>query len=103
MIIVNCKDVLPIQHELLVHVADNLEAIPAIKRNEFVLSPIDSDDKINKFQVKKIIQEYLELIGEGGKFSVVADSNKIFINSINGKKINKISPPVRTMRTCCGL
>jgi hypothetical protein len=51
MIIVNCKDVLPIQHELLVHVADHLEAIPAIKKNEFVLSPIDSDDNIDQVQV----------------------------------------------------
>ena len=103
MIIVNCKDVLPIQHELLVHVADHLEAIPAIKKNEFVLSPIDSDDNIDQVQVTKIIQEYLESIGEGGEFSVVAVSNKISINSINGKKIDKITPPVRTMRTCCGL
>jgi hypothetical protein len=103
MIIVNCKDVLPIQHELLVHVADHLEAIPAIKKNEFVLSPIDSDDNIDQVQVTKIIQEYLESIGEKGEFSVVAVSNKISINSINGKKIDKITPPVRTMRTCCGL
>ena len=103
MIIVNCKDVLPIQHELLVHVADSLEAVPAIKKNEFVLSPIDSDDDIDQVQVTKIIEEYLESIGEKDEFSVVAVSNKISINSINGKKIDKITPPVRTMRTCCGL
>jgi len=84
-------------------VADSLEAVPAIKKNEFVLSPIDSDDDIDQVQVTKIIEEYLESIGEKGEFSVVAVSNKISINSINGKKIDKITPPVRTMRTCCGL
>ena len=103
MITVNCKDVLPIQHELLVHVADNIEAIPAIKHEEFILSPIEHDDKIDNGQVRKSIQEYLESIGEGSNFAVINNSNKIFIESINGKKINRITPPVKSMRTCCGL
>ncbi len=103
MIVVNCKDVLPIQHELLVHVADNVEAIPAIKNNEFILSPIEHDDKIDNGQVTKTIQEYLDSIGEGSNFTVITDSNKVLIKSINGKKINRITPPVKTMRTCCGL
>jgi hypothetical protein len=103
MIVVNCKDVLPIQHELLVHVADQVQAIPAIKHNEFILSTIENDDKIDSIQVTKIIQGYLEEIGEGSNFEVVTESNKVSIQSINGKKINRITPPVRTMRTCCGL
>ena len=103
MITVNCKDVLPIQHELLVHVADNIEAIPAIKHEEFILSPIEHDDKIDNGQVRKSIQEYLKSIGEGSNFAVITNSNKIFIESINGKKINRITPPVKSMRTCCGL
>jgi len=103
MIVVNCKDVLPIQHELLVHVADHVEAIPVIKHSEFILSPIEHDDKIDNQQVAKTIQEYLDSIGEGSNFTVITDSNKVLIKSINGKKINKITPPVKTMRTCCGL
>jgi len=103
MIVVDCKDVLPIQHELLVHVADNIEAIPVLKHNEFILSPIESEDKIEHAQVTKTIQEYLDSIGEGNNFVVSTDSKRILIKSINGKKINKIKPPVRTMRTCCGL
>jgi len=103
MIVVDCKDVLPIQHELLVHVADNVEAIPAIKHNEFILSPIESEDKIEYEQVKKTIREYLDSIGEGSNITVITDSKKVLIKSINGKKINRISPPVRTMRSCCGL
>lgn len=103
MLVVNCKDVLPIQHELLVHVADHIEAIPAIKHGEFILSPIEHDDKIDDKQVSSVIQNYLQSIGEASNFSVVTDSKKIFIKSINGKKINRVTPPVRSMRTCCGL
>jgi len=103
MIVVNCKDILPIQHELLVHVADHVEAIPAIKHSEFILSPIEPEDKIDSWQVTKIIQSYLESIGEANNFSVVSDSNKILIKSINGKKINRITPPVKNIGTCCGL
>ncbi len=103
MIVVNCKDVLPIQHELLIHVADHVEAIPALKNNEFILSPIELDDKIDNQQVTKIIREYLDSIGEGSNFTVITGSNKVLIKSINGKKINRITPPVKTMRSCCGL
>lgn len=103
MIVVDCKAVLPILHELLVHVADHVEAIPAIKNNEFILSPIESDDKIDNSQVIKSIQEYLESIGEESNFTVITDSNKVLIKSKNGKKINRVTPAVKTMRTCCGL
>lgn len=103
MIIVNCKDVLPIQHQLLVHVADQVGAIPAIKHSEFILSPIEHDENIDNIQVKKSIENYLLSIGEANNFRVINDSTKVHIKSINGKKINKSSPPVRTLRTCCGL
>jgi len=103
MITVDCKDVLPIQHELLVHVADHVEAIPALKHSEFVLSPIEHQDEIDNIKVTKTIRDYLDSIGEGNNFTVIANSNKVLIKSINGKKINRITSPVRTMRTCCGL
>jgi len=103
MITVNCKDVLPIQHELLVYVADHVEAIPAVKHDEFILSPIEHDDKIDNNKVTNTIKTYLESIGEGSNFTVISNSNKVLIKSINGKKINKITPPVKSMRTCCGL
>ncbi len=103
MITVNCEDVLPIQHQLLVHVADNVGAIPAIKHSEFILSPIEHDEKIDNTKVTNSIQEYLDSIGEGKNFMIIGDSTKVHIKSINGKKINKITPPVRTIRTCCGL
>jgi hypothetical protein len=103
MIVVNCKDVLPIQHELLVHVTDHVEAIPVIKHSEFILSPIDNDDTIDDRKVTAEIQNYLTSIGEASNFSVITESKKIFIKSINGKKINRITPAVKSMRTCCGI
>ena len=103
MIVVNCKDILPIQHELSVHVADHIVAIPAIKKNEFILSPIESEDTLDNIHVRKTIQEYLASIGEGNNFTVISDSNKISIKSINGKSINRITPQVKSIRTCCGL
>ncbi len=103
MITVDCRDVLPIQHELSVHVADSVEAIPAIKHNEFILSPIEHEDQIEYEQVTRTIKEYLDSIGEGSNFTIVTDSKKVLIKSINGKKINRITPSVKSMRTCCGL
>ncbi len=102
MITVNCKDVLPIQHQLLVYVADSVGAIPAIKHEEFILSPIEDDGKINNMDVAKSIQEYLISIGESSNFSVVNDSVKLHIKSIKGKRIDRITPPVKSIRTCCG-
>ena len=43
MITVDCNEVLSIQHELLIHVSDQVCAIPAVKQHEFVLSPIDEE------------------------------------------------------------
>lgn len=103
MISVNCEDVLPIQHQLLVYVADNVEAIPAIKNKEFILSPMESHEKIDTIKVTKSIGEYLDSIGEGNNFTIIGNSKKILIKSINGKKINKITPPVKSIRSCCGL
>ena len=103
MITVNCKDVLPIQHELLVHVADHVGAIPALKNDEFILSPIEHEDEIDSMNVARTIREYLDSIGEGNNFTLITKSNKVLITSINGKKINRITPPVKTIRTCCGI
>ena len=90
MITVNCKDVLPIKHELLVFVADQIGAIPAEKNQEFVLSPIEHDDKIDQKDVTLAIKEYLDSIGEVNNFGIIANSDKVLIKSINGKKINRM-------------
>jgi len=51
MITVDCRDVESIKNELLVYVADQIGAIPALKIHEFVLSPIEEDDVIDKSEV----------------------------------------------------
>lgn len=102
MITVDCSDVLPIQYELLIHVSDEIGAIPAVKHHEFVLSPIESEDIIDTSKVTASIQEYLNFIGEGQNFGIISKSENIIIKSIDGKKINKSIQPVRTLRTCCG-
>lgn len=103
MITVNCNDVLPIQHELLIFVSDDIGAIPAVKHHEFVLLPIENDDKIYPEQVIISIKEYLNSIGEANNFGVIANSDTILIQSLDGKKINKVIPPVRSIRSCCGI
>lgn len=103
MIRVDCTEVLPIKHELLVHVADDVEAFPALKKNEFLLTPIEHDEQIDGHKVIDSIQNYLNSIDEGKNFEIVCQSNKVEIKSINGKKINRVTPPVKTLGTCCGL
>ena len=71
--------------------------------HEFVLSPIENDEQISSEKVITSIKEYLCSISEINNFDVVANSNTILIKSINGKKINKVIPPVRSIRSCCGL
>ena len=103
MICVDCKEVLPIKHDLLVHVADDVKAFPALKQNSFLLTPIENDEKIDSNKVSLSIKNYLNSIGEGMNFEILCRDDKIDIKSINGKKINKQAPPVKTMGTCCGL
>ena len=78
MIVVDCTDVLPILHDLLVHVADHVEAFSAIKHNEFLLSPIELADEIDKEQVTKTIEAYLDSIGVGSDFTVIDSLPKKF-------------------------
>ena len=103
MIAVDCADVLPIQHELLVYVSDEIEAIPVIKHHKFILSPIESDGNVDPQHVSSSIKKYLDCIGEGNNFDIINSSGNILIKSVNGKKIDKDMPSVKTVGTCCGL
>ena len=44
MLTIDCKDVSSVQNELLVYVADKVEAIPTLKNHQFTLSTLDDDD-----------------------------------------------------------
>lgn len=103
MITVDCSDVMPIQHDLLIYVSDDVGAVPAVKRHEFVLSPVESDDSIEISHVTASIKKYLDSIGEGQNFGVISKSENVFIQSIDGKNIDKPMRPVYSIRPCCGL
>lgn len=104
MITVDCRDVQSIKNELVVYVSDQIAAIPAIKINEFVLSPIEDEQEIDKNEVIAVIKEFLDSIGEGRNFAVIANEKAVMIKSISGKTIERESPVPGRMFSCphCG-
>ena len=89
VITVDCRDIEPIKQELLVYVADNVAAMPAIKLHEFVLSPIDDNEHISPTEVVTAIREFLESIREEKNFAVITHGDMIVVRSINGKAIQR--------------
>lgn len=104
MLTVDCREVESIKHELLVYVSDQVAAIPAIKLHEFMLSPIEENDIVDKNEVITAIKEFLDSIGEGRNFAVIASSNVILIKSITGKSIERNRQAPDQMFSCphCG-
>lgn len=104
MITVDCRDVEPIKSKLVVYVSDQVEAIPAIKLHEFMLSPIEDGDKIDKTEVITAIKEFLDSIGEAGNFAVISKEDIILIKSISGKTLERESTQPSHMFSCphCG-
>jgi len=93
MITVDCRDIESIKQELLVYVADNVGAIPALKLHEFVLSPID-DEPILHTEVVDAIKEFLDSLGEIRNFAVIAQGDVIVVKSTTGKVIEREVQPV---------
>lgn len=114
MLVVDCKDVLPIRNELLVYVSDQVAAIPTLQNNQFTLSTLDEEEEgggqIDAGVVVDAIREFLDSINEGRHFAVMANDNVITIASVDGKPINgdvspsKKYPSQEGMFTCshCG-
>ena len=104
MITVDCHDVESIQTELVVYVADQVGAVPNLKYHEFILSPIEDDDKIDTKEVVTSIKEFLESIGEQRNFAVITRGDVILIESISGKVIERSVPPQAELFSCphCG-
>ena len=104
MITVDCREVESIKHELLVYVSDNVAAIPAIKLHEFMLSPIE-DEIIDRSEVITSIKEFLDSIGEGRNFAVIASGDIIVVKSVTGRIIqDRAAKPAAEMFSCphCG-
>lgn len=104
MLTIDCKDVKPIMHELLVYVSDQVAAIPAIKINEFVLSPINDTEEIDRSVVIASIHEFLDSIGQIRKFDIVSSGDVIAIRSVNGNSLERETSPNAQMFSCvhCG-
>lgn len=104
MIIVDCSEVEPIKHELIVYVSDQVAAVPTLKTHEFTLSPIEDHQSVDKKEVITAIKEFLDSIGESRNFAVISSSNVVLIKSISGKSIERESQPVARMFSCthCG-
>jgi len=104
MLTIDCRDVESIKNELLVYVSDQVEAIPTLKTNEFILSAIEDNDTIDTDEVITSIKEFLDSIGEGSNFAVISTKQVVSIRSISGKKIERDSIPQPPMFSCphCG-
>ena len=105
MITVNCREVESIKSALAVYVSDQIGAIPALKSHEFMLAPIDDQEKIDEDKVIKSIKNFLNSIGEEENFAVINMNNVISIVSINGKVLestNNLSTDQFFSCTHCG-
>ena len=104
MITVDCRDVESIKGELVVYVSDQVGAIPALKIHEFILSPIEEGETIDKNEVITVIKEFLDSIGEARNFAVISKEDNILIKSISGKIIEREPQPTGRMFSCphCG-
>jgi hypothetical protein len=105
MITVNCREVEGIKSALAVYVSDQIGAIPALKSHEFMLAPIDDQEKIDEGIVIKEIKNFLNSIGEEENFAVINTNNIISIISINGKVLesaNNLSTDQFFSCTHCG-
>ena len=106
MITVDCRDIEPIKQDLLVYVADNVGALPALKLHEFVLAPIDDSEPISHNDVVASIKEFLDSIHEIRNFAVITQGDVILVKSISGKQIEREPSPnhVESMFSCshCG-
>ena len=107
MITIDCKDVIQIQNDLLVYVADKLEAIPTLKHHQFILSTFDDDAVLNTGDAVSAIKEYLNSIHQTNNFAVIADDDLIRITSFSGKALehtsgNTVSEDIMFSCTHCG-
>jgi len=100
MLTVDCTDVVSVQNELLVYVADKVEAIPTIKNRQFTLSTFD-DDVIDVELVINAIKEYFDFINEGSNFAVISNKDFINIKSVHGKVLQRESQTTESQMFSC--
>ena len=85
MITVDCSRALAVKEQLLVHVADRLEALPILKSDKFILAPIDDHQEIDKESVLSVIREFLESLSLNESFHIIPKGDKIVIEPLPDK------------------
>ena len=96
----DCADVTSIQNELVVYVADKVEAIPTLKNHQFTLSTLD-DEIIDVELVISAIKEYFDFINEGSNFAVISNKEIIHIKSVTGEVLQRESEPQQSQLFSC--
>ena len=100
MLTVDCADVTSIQNELVVYVADKVEAIPTLKNHQFTLSTLD-DGFIDVELVISAIKEYFDFIEESSNFAVISNNDLIYIKSVSGKVLQRESKSQQSQLFSC--
>ena len=100
MLTVDCADATSIQNELVVYVADKVEAIPTLKNHQFTLSTLD-DEIIDVELVISAIKEYFDFINEGSNFAVISNKEIIHIKSVTGQVLQRESEPQQSQLFSC--
>ena len=100
MLTVDCADVTSIQNELVVYVADKVEAIPTLKNHQFTLSTLD-DEIIDVELVISAIKEYFDFINEGSNFAVISNKEIIHIKSVTGQVLQRESETQQSQLCSC--
>ena len=100
MLTVDCADVTSIQNDLVVYVADKVEAIPTLKNHQFTLSTLD-DEIIDVELVISAIKEYFDFIEESSNFAVISNKEIIHIKSVNGKVLQRESKSTQSQLFSC--
>ena len=89
MITIDCKNALAIKDKLLVYVADKLEALPILKSEKFLLTPIDDSQSIDKSLVLSAITEFLASVNLSENFQIIPKGDDIKIEPLEGKDMKE--------------
>ena len=87
MITIDCREIKPLQQDLLVFVADKIHALPVLKSDGFALSSIDNDDTLDQDKVINAIGDFLNSVEMTKDFEISNDGDSIKIRSISDKVI----------------
>ncbi|MEO9277985.1 MAG: C2H2-type zinc finger protein [Nitrososphaera sp.] len=103
MITVNCRDMPSLKSPLAIFTSDRVGAVPALKINEFVLSPIEDED-IDPAEVIQAIKIFLESIAIDKHFAVIRKEDTISVVSIDDYNLEIKSGPTDQFFSCvhCG-